>query len=143
MQTAQSLQLHLILSQSNGPRRSSCSMTFVLCNKIYMDKVRLIITVINLNFVFPWTTVILHIKLVLDNLLIYNILVIYRILPKTSPLLSSTSKFLHRYFYLVYKTPSLRCKNCTVSKNGRVAIDNTTVIRSLNGLSSSFVSSFC
>ena len=60
----------------------------------------------------------------------------YRILPKISPLPSLTSKFLHRYFYLIYKPPPPHCKKCTVSKNERLAIDKNAVIRSLNGLTS-------
>ena len=62
---------------------------------------------------------------------------------KISLLPSMTSKFLHRYFYLVYKPPPLCCKNCTVSKNECVSIDRNAVICSLDGLSSSLVSSFC
>ena len=67
----------------------------------------------------------------------------YRILPKISPLPSLTSKFLHRYFYLVYKPPSLCYKKCTVSKNERVAIDKNAVICSLDCLTSWFVGYFC
>ena len=49
-------------------------------------------------------------------------------------------KFLHRYFYLVYKPLPLAYKNCTVSKNECVVINKNT---SLNGLFSSLISSFC
>ena len=49
---------------------------------------------------------------------------------------------LAQVFYLFYKLPLLRCKNCIVSKNERMAIDKTAVFRSLNGLLSSLVSSF-
>ena len=62
--------------------------------------------------------------------------------PEISPFSSLTSKFLQRYFYLVYKPPPIHCKNYTISKNEHLAIDKNTVIRSLNSLSS-FVSSFC
>jgi hypothetical protein len=41
----------------------------------------------------------------------------YRIVPKVSPLPSLTNRFLHRYFCLVYNPPPLLCENCTVSKN--------------------------
>ena len=39
--------------------------------------------------------------------------------PENKPPPSLTSKFLHRYFYLVYKPPPLRCKKCTNSKSKR------------------------
>ena len=52
-------------------------------------------------------------------------------------------KFLHRYFYFIYKPLPLCCKNCTVSKNECLVIDKNAVIRSLNDLFSPLVSSFC
>ena len=62
----------------------------------------------------------------------------YNILLKISPVPSLTSKFLHRYFIL-FISPH---KNCTTSKNEHLVIDKNDIIHTLNGLSSSFVSSF-
>ena len=43
---------------------------------------------------------------------------------------------------IFYEPPPLCCKNCIVSKNERVAIDKTAVIRSLSGLSSSLFAEY-
>ena len=60
----------------------------------------------------------------------------YHILPKISPLPSLTSKFLHRYFYLIYKPRPYATKNALSAKKEQVKIDKDAGFRSLNGLSS-------
>ena len=47
---------------------------------------------------------------------LYITSIMYSILPKMSPLPSLTSKFLHRYFYLMYEPPTPTLQKCIVSK---------------------------
>ena len=58
--------------------------------------------------------------------------------PEISPLPSLTSKFLHRYFYLVYKPPPYTLQKVHHQQKERQAIDKNVVIRSRNSLTSWF-----